>query len=70
MGRVFVLPLSEGNSRILSTDFFVLAKRALEAAIRNENDLAELLPPDPPAASTPRGVPSKTILRNPHTTHR
>jgi hypothetical protein len=36
-----------------STDFYVLARRALEAAVRNENDLLALLP-EPAATSTPQ----------------
>jgi hypothetical protein len=44
-----------------STDFYVLAHRALEAAIRNEADLIELLPPDLPAKSTPRRSIEKNI---------
>jgi hypothetical protein len=31
---------------VYSTDFYVMARRALEAAVRNEDDLLELLPPD------------------------
>jgi hypothetical protein len=34
---------------VYSTDFYVMARRALEAAIRNEADLLELLLVDPPA---------------------
>ena len=31
---------------VYSTDFYVMARRALEAAVRNEDDLLELLPPN------------------------
>jgi hypothetical protein len=37
--------------RVYSTDFYVMARRALEAAVRNEADLIELLPPDTVAMS-------------------
>ena len=31
---------------VYSTDFYVMPRRALEAAVRNEDNLHELLPPD------------------------
>ena len=31
---------------VYSSDFYVMARRALEAAVRNEVDLLELVPPD------------------------
>jgi hypothetical protein len=36
---------------VYSTDFYVMARRALEAAVRNEADLIELLPPNTVAMS-------------------
>jgi hypothetical protein len=36
-----------------STDFYVMARRALEAAARNEADLLKLLPPDPEVKPAP-----------------
>jgi hypothetical protein len=49
------------NSRSLFNRFLRSAHRALEAAIRNEADLIELLPPDLPAKSTPRRSIEKNI---------
>jgi hypothetical protein len=37
--------------QVYSNDLFVMARRALEAAVRNEADLIELLPPDTVAMS-------------------
>jgi hypothetical protein len=42
-----------------SGDCIVLARKALEAAIRNENDLLALLPDDLPATSTPQRQPKR-----------
>jgi hypothetical protein len=42
-----------------STDLFVLARIALEAAIRNESDLAELVRPEP--ASGPQFTAAQTF---------
>ena len=42
---------------VYSTDLYVMARRALEAAVRNEDDLLELLPPD---TVTMSGIPRRT----------
>jgi hypothetical protein len=47
---------------VYSTDFYVMARRALEAAIRNESDLIELLPPNTVAMSA---LPRRTDVVSP-----
>lgn len=47
---------------VYSTDFYVMARRALEAAVRNQGDLLELLPPDAVTMST---LPRRTDVVSP-----
>jgi hypothetical protein len=49
-----------------STDFYVLARRALEGAIRNEADLLALLP-EPPATAPLRRSIERTAPQPDHT---
>jgi hypothetical protein len=49
-----------------SGDCIVLARKGLEAAIRNENDLLALLPDDLPATSTPQRATEKNGAQPTH----
>jgi hypothetical protein len=54
------------DPRSRSGDRIVLARKALEAAIRNENDLLTLLPDDLPATSTPQRATEKNGTQPTH----
>jgi hypothetical protein len=47
-------PAANAIREVRSNDCIVLAKAALEAAIRSETDLLALLPPEQSANSTPQ----------------
>jgi hypothetical protein len=51
-----------------SHDLLILARAALQAAIRNEGDLLALLP-EPPATSTPRRSVEKHVAQAAETAH-